>query len=279
VIKRMQNLTFNGKGGQRLAAVDYGGDGSPVLLVHGMGAHTGWWDWCAPLMTQTHRVVAMDFRGHGDSEWNSAGRYQVGDYADDIEAVRKGLGWERFYLVGHSLGARASLHYACRYPERLERLAALDFLAQVEVRSLRKFERRMKRRQPSYGTAQALEERFHLQPAGTSASTDILEDLARRSGKQLANGRWTWKFDWNAFYFEYTPIWDEIAGLAVPTLVLRGSESTVMSAAVYQRILQALPEGTGIEIPGAHHHLPLDAPQETAHCLLEYGCKKFASIY
>jgi len=70
---------------------------------------------------------------------------------------------------------------------------------------------------------------------------------------------------------EYPAVWDEIAGFESPSLVLRGEKSTVMPRSAYDKVLDALPNGVGIEIPGAHHHVTLDAPMAVARHMLEFS--------
>lgn len=273
-----RDVFIKGRSGSRLHCVDWGGKGVPVLLVHGMGGHTHWWDRAAPILNGAFRVVALDFRGHGDSGWIDPPRYQIGDYAADIEDARRAFGWNRFFLVGHSLGARACLHYAKRHAKRLDRLALLDFLTAVDARRHARYAGRMKRRQPTYSSAEPMVKAFHLQPRGTTLDRPGLRLLARQGVRRLASGRWTWKFDWRAFFFDYAPIWADLRGLDVPCLVMRGEHSAVMPRAQYEKTLKALRRAEGSEIPGAHHHLPLDAPEKVSSTLVEFGRRNFAKI-
>lgn len=57
--------------------------GAPLLLLHSMAAHTHWWDWAAPLLAERHDVAALDFRGHGDSDWTPDGTYEFDGYVRD----------------------------------------------------------------------------------------------------------------------------------------------------------------------------------------------------
>ncbi|WP_174567356.1 alpha/beta fold hydrolase [Actinomadura kijaniata] len=97
-----------------LAVRDHGGDGPPVLLLHGLGGTLDAWREVAPPLTAAHRVVAMDLRGHGLSgdapwEWDAA--------LDDIEAVVDRLGLGAPAVVGQSLGGMLALLWAARHPE------------------------------------------------------------------------------------------------------------------------------------------------------------------
>jgi len=90
--------------GGSLAAIDHGGTGRPVLLVHGSGHNAAAWaDVVAGLLTD-HRVVAVDLRGHGRSSAESRNAEQ---YWRDLAVVIAELGWDRPLLVGHSTGGYA----------------------------------------------------------------------------------------------------------------------------------------------------------------------------
>ncbi|TDC52536.1 alpha/beta hydrolase [Actinomadura sp. KC345] len=97
-----------------VAVRDHGGDGSPVVLLHGLGGTLLHWDEVAPLLTGAHRVLAMDLRGHGLSgdgpwEWNAV--------LDDVQAVIDHLGLDAPLLVGHSIGGMVAIRWALRHPD------------------------------------------------------------------------------------------------------------------------------------------------------------------
>ncbi len=266
-----EGIFVEGDTGHRIHVQDWGGTGTPMLLLHGLGAHTHWWDPVIPALKGSFRIVAMDLRGHGESNWTEPPRYTVPNYTWDIEHVRRHFGWNSFLLAGHSLGARVCVHYARNHHGRVKRLLLLDFLAAIRQAEDNKYERKMKRRQPTYANQERMIRNFHLQPAGTLASRATLDSIGENSVRQLENGRWTWKFDWRAFYMEYPPIWEELAGLELPILVLRGEKSAVMPRSAYDKVLDAIPNARGIEIRGAYHHITLDSPMSVARHMLEFS--------
>ena len=242
----------------------------PLVLVHGMAGNCRWWDGVVPLLAEEFHVVAMDFRGHGDSAWARPPRYEIGDYAQDIESVRHHFGWKRFHLGAHSMGARAALHYAGEKPEKLGSLALVDFLTDFNPESSRKFRRPRLLRQPQYSDTEAMVKRFRLEPDRTLLGPEALETLARACMKKLDNGLWTWKFDWQAFTMVYMPVWPLLPLLHVPSLLVRGEHSEVMPHASYIRLLNELKGSVGVEIPKAHHHVPLDTPRTLAGEMLAF---------
>ncbi len=231
-----------------------------------MAANAHWWDKAAPALKPEFHPVALDFSGHGESPWKPDGLYDAELFAADIERARAALGWERFVLAGHSLGGRVALDYARRSPERLIAVAAVDFLCEFYQSKARRFERTRTRSQPVYPDEASMVSRFRLQPPGTLLSSEELRALARH-GVKPGEGGWTWKFDWHAFRFDYRAVWPVLPGIKVPALIVRGEHSTVLSREEFARVVRELPGATGVDIPGAHHHVPLDAPQALAAAL------------
>ena len=236
----------------------------PVLLVHGMAGNCRWWDGVVPLLAEDFFVVAMDFRGHGDSAWARPPRYEIGDYAQDIESVRRHFGWERFHLAAHSMGARAAIQYAKERPESLASLTLVDFLTDFSARASRKFRRPVLLRQPHYKDPERMLSRFRLEPDETLLSPEALNILARSCVKKTETGDWTWKFDWQGFTMVYLPIWPLLPHISTPSLIVRGEHSEVMARPNFDRLLREMPGAHGADIPGAHHHVPLDTPNELA---------------
>lgn len=254
-------------GALRLRLHRWGSGPRKALFLHGMAGNGYWWSLAAPHLAGLD-AAALDFRGHGESDWAPDGAYRVESFVDDIEAARAALGWDTFVLVGHSLGARAALHYATVHAERLEKLVALDFLPTYKVRTAR-FERSRRLFQPTYAAPEPMLERFHLEPDGTLLDPETLRDLAWTCIKR-EGARWTWRFDWRAFTMTYWASWPDLSGTKVPALVVRGANSVVMSGPDLDRVVASIPGAEGVEIPKAHHHVPLDAPAETAAAVLGF---------
>lgn len=115
----------------------FGGDGAPVVLLHGFPQTHACWHRVAPTLAATHRVVCMDLRGYGRSSApvSEAGHetYSKRAMARDVLAVMRSLGHERFAVVGHDRGGRVGYRLALDHPDRVERLALLDILPTFHV--------------------------------------------------------------------------------------------------------------------------------------------------
>lgn len=113
----------------RLAARAFGAaSGRPVLGLHGWLDNAATFDRLAPLLPEGLRLVSLDQAGHGRSERRGEGVYHFIDYVADAIAAADALGWGRFSLLGHSLGAGVAALVAGAIPERIERLVMLEGL-------------------------------------------------------------------------------------------------------------------------------------------------------
>jgi pimeloyl-ACP methyl ester carboxylesterase len=250
---------------------DWGGTGAPILLAHGMAAHTHWWDPVAPRLPRELRAAAFDFRGHGDSDRTADGIYTAETWIEDIETARAALGWDRFILCGHSMGARIAIEYAARHPERLRGLIAIDFLAETPSGRPGRFARARGRPQPVYPDQERMIDRFRLEPDGTVLSAEEMRTLGRHGVTASGEG-FTWKFDWRALvHYRLDPIWPHLPEIRVPSLVVRGELSTIIGREELARVAREIPAASGIEIAGAHHHVPLDKPAELARAVAEFA--------
>ncbi|MFK3772716.1 alpha/beta hydrolase [Pseudomonas sp. NPDC089406] len=101
-------------------------DGLPVIALHGWLDNANSFARLAPQLKGL-RIVALDLAGHGYSEHRPPGAsYALADYAHDVLRVAEQLGWQRFGLLGHSLGAIISVQLAGALPDRVSHLALID---------------------------------------------------------------------------------------------------------------------------------------------------------
>ncbi len=256
-------------GGLRLRYRDWGGPGVPVLALHGAAAHAHWWDPVAPLLAPRLRVLALDWRGHGRSAWPRPPAYRSQDFAADLVGVIERLGLGAPIVAGHSMGGHAALAFAAWHPARLSRLVVLDALPHANRERLRALRRRPARAPTEFPTRAAALARFRLRPGETTAPAALLRDLGRQGLVRVAAGRWRYRFDPECER-RRVPVdaWALLPRIRVPTLIVRGEHSTILSRDVAQRMVKAIPRATLCELPRAHHHVTLDAPVALADCLL-----------
>lgn len=97
------------------------GTGRPVLLLHRSPMSSEEYDGIVPLLAKTHRAVALDSMGHGNSS-DPPREYEIEDYARSSVQVLDGLGITKTCVVGHHTGALIAVEIAAAYPDRVEKL-------------------------------------------------------------------------------------------------------------------------------------------------------------
>jgi pimeloyl-ACP methyl ester carboxylesterase len=258
--------------GLRLHYLDYGTAGQPAMLcLHGGAAHAHWFDFVAPGFTPDRHVLALDQRGHGDSEWASPPAYSYARYASDLAEVVEKLGLRDFVLVGHSMGGTVSLEYAAMYPGRAAKLVVVDSTLRMtadRVAALRDVGARQGRQ---YAAQEQFLAGFRLRPAGTTAAPGILRHLAQHSAREFPDGTWRHKFDRNVYATRETtdglPHWNHIR---IPALLVKGERSQRISPPVFAEVKARCPQVEMIEIPGSDHHVTLDNPSGFVRAVREF---------
>ena len=104
---------------------DVGSGEPPLVLVHGAACNRRFWNQQVPRFCADHRVVAVDLRGHGESDAPSD-RYTVRLFAEDLAATCTQLGIESPVVIGHSLGGLVALDFACAYPDHVAAVVLID---------------------------------------------------------------------------------------------------------------------------------------------------------
>ncbi|MGH7820887.1 MAG: alpha/beta fold hydrolase, partial [Candidatus Binatia bacterium] len=112
--------------GMRLHYLDWGGSGRPILFLHGGGLNARTWDVVCLALRAEYHCIALDQRGHGDSEWSPESDYSAEAHFRDVEGFVDLVGFDRLLIVGQSMGAMNGFVYATRHADRLRGLVLID---------------------------------------------------------------------------------------------------------------------------------------------------------
>ena len=246
------------EGGVSIAYRTWGGPSERgIILVHGGGAHSRWWDHIAPLLAVDRQVIALDLSGHGDS--GRRGSYTFDAWAREVLAVAAGAGLDAPPIViGHSMGGIVTLQLAALYGSRIEGAVVID----APVRNLAPEEdaaraQRTFREVRVYPTREAILARFRPVPDQPVLGY-IADHVAETSIRQVEGG-WVWKWDPNIFNNREMPT-VPLSRLNCRAALFRaehGIYPAEMSDVIHDRLGRVAPV---IEIPVAGHHVMLDQP-------------------
>lgn len=250
-------------GALRLHYLDYGSEGKPTLLcIHGSAASGHWYDYVASGFTADYHVLALDLRGHGDSDAVDPPAYRYPDYAGDIERAVAAIGLTDFVLMGHSMGGMVSLMYTSQYPGRVRSLIIIDTSVNLSAERIGQMRDIGSKPGTSYATKEEIVSRYRLRPGQSSAAPNVVRHIASHSCKQLPDGTWRYKFD-RAVYgtrevFDGRPLWSDVK---VPALLVKGDRSPRIDDAVFADVKARCPQAELVEVADADHHVTLDNPR------------------
>ena len=258
---KRESLTL--RDGLTLSYLRWGDAGAPdVLLLHGGNLSADDWQEVAPALAAAgRRVIALDLRGCGESDWDTEARYGVEQTVADVEELRL----ESFVLVGHSLGAVAACVYAARNPEQVRALVMEDG-----------------------GPAD------HTKPSALDNDPQVVFDSEQEAlaalppglpawvpatrFRRLEDGRVTWRSDlagrvrWAKGGGEplIPGLWPYVEALRCPTLVVRGAESPLFKADYAERMVELNPMIRLVTIPGAGHLVHCLQPAAFTAAVLDF---------
>jgi len=276
---------FAGRDGVMLAADVWGSPGgSTVLMLHGGGqTRHSWKATGAVLAEQGFRVVTLDTRGHGDSDWSPDGEYGMARYRDDVLAVLTELD-SPAVIIGASLGGLTGIHVArTAGPERVPGLVLVDVVPRVEDAGGSRIASFMRGSPDGFASledaADAVADYLPHRPRPRSA------DGLRRNLRQRANGRWYWHWDPRMLSGRRSDeqrtahqeaVETAARELEMPVLLLWGRMSDVVSAAGVEEFRELVPHADVVSLAGAAHTAAGDDNDAFSAAVIEF-CTRFAS--
>jgi pimeloyl-ACP methyl ester carboxylesterase len=252
----------------RLHFLEWNPEGTrTVVLLHGNSANAWWWEPVARLLAPNCRLIAIDQRGHGDSEWVRPPAYSPEDYAGDLAAfiTHHFRGHEKPIVAGHSMGGLSVLAFARHHP-RLARAAVVIDSALTSSRGRDRYLRRLKSlplvTYPDLETAKA---RFRLMPDEGGIPEAVVHEVAVHSLARTEDGRWTLKFDRESFFGgDGIHAMETLEAIRIPTLLVRAEHSRIMTAEAAEQARARNPHARLVTIARAHHHVLLEDPAAVA---------------
>ena len=236
-------------------------DGEPVIALHGWLDNANSFALLAPRLKGL-RIVALDLAGHGHSDHRPPGAgYTLADYVFDVLQVAGQLGWQRFSLLGHSLGAIISVMLAGSLPERVKRLALIDGVLPLTSQAHSSAERLGTAMQAQLALADkkkpvyAEQERaVQARMRGTLAVTREAAELLAQRGLMPVPSGYTWRSDSrltlpSAVRFTPEQAMAFVEGVECPTQLIVARDGLL---AKNSELLERLPFAIRT-LPGGHH--------------------------
>ena len=260
--------------GLKLHYLDWGGGGEAILFLHGTTGNAHHWDFCARRLQENFRVLALDFRGHGDSDKPASG-YRKEDYLADVTALIRELELKRVSLVGYSLGALVSLACAAQNPD-LVRAVLVDPSIGTPPGIIAHYQRMAAAAPLSFSDREDIHTYFYKK-YGRDVDLTLLEEYIKWGflPDTPMPGQWSWKHSRQAAVETFaTRVEDNhlyLPHISCPTLFIRAQNSQMFSPAAWNN-LQEMGKGNFLfaEVPDADHGLILQRPDVVADLICNF---------
>ena len=256
--------------------LEWGDKNNPVcVLLHGFAQSAHSWDFISLSLSHKYRVIALDQRGHGDSDWDKSRNYSTPYFVNDLKNLINSQNISKFNLIGLSMGGKNSYFYASENQEYLNKLVIVDTGPETikkgtsnirnfvqmedELNSIEEFIQRIKKYNPH-----RTEE--HIRG-------NILNNI-----KQLDNGKWTWKYDshlrsgFNNRNKNNNPSesWEALEKIATPTLIVKGGKSDILSSEILEKMTTVMSNAKSKTIEESGHLVPGDKPKEFTELIFDF---------
>ncbi len=255
--------------GLELHHLEWGREGAPVLvMLHGVRLHAHCWSDFSRRFQHRFHILALDARGHGESQWSTERDYHLHSYYEDLEAVLRERGLKQVTLLGHSLGARTAMLYTHLHQELVERLILVDMGAGLPSAIARKDFSRVTETPPPRDFATHAEAGDYLAAILKRAPREMIDESVVHGMRRNEQGRWVWKYD-PALGAPPQPrpgarewdLWEAVAKTTCPTLLLHGEESQVVTPEIAARMGEVMADCRVELVANAGHALFTEQPR------------------
>jgi pimeloyl-ACP methyl ester carboxylesterase len=253
---------------------DFGSEGKPALLfMHGLTGNAHCFDHVAPEFVSTHRVLTLDFRGHGDSEWHPDGEYAFQRQVSDTVAFLEALNVSKVSLIGSSLGGALAMVLGAIKPDLVERVVLNDIGPEINLPEPDKAAEALDLLNQHFSdAAEALEYYRRCYPPARVLPDTIAIEFVRNSLRGGEGRFLRWKADPRVQAVAPTSstsgsspgMWPLFDAVKAPILVIRGAESATLLASTVAKMVARRSGIRAVEVPGVGHTPWLSEPTALA---------------
>ena len=257
-------------------------DAPVILFLHGGGqTRQSWSGALREAVRRGYRAVSLDLRGHGESDWSADGHYSLDRFTADVRQVIEYIGGEPI-LVGASLGGLISIPIAAQVPPPVRALVLVDVTPRIEMKGANQVMAFMDSAPNGFASledaASAVSAYLPHRPRPTDTS-------GLKRNLRLRDGRYYWHWD-PAFThmgrdaqakmsFEGpSPLESVARAINIPTLLIRGGRSQIVSEASAREFLEMVPHAEFVDIADAHHMVAGDANDAFSDAVFSFIAKQ-----
>jgi pimeloyl-ACP methyl ester carboxylesterase len=270
-------VAFSGEEGINLVGDAYGDPRDPaVLLLHGGGqTRHAWGDTSAALGSAGYYAVALDGRGHGESDWSPSGSYVIDSFVLDLKRVIAALGTKPA-IVGASLGGLSALIGEGESPGLASAVVLVDIATTAKIEGIRRIVDFMSQKPEGYASLQEVADAIAAYQPQRKRPPNL--DGLAKNVRRGPDGRYRWHWD-PKFLRRSTPeesplrperLKGAARALTVPALLVRGKLSDVVGEDEVRQFLDVVPHAKYVDVSGAGHMIAGDNNDHFTEAVLAF---------
>jgi 3-oxoadipate enol-lactonase len=243
---------------------EHEGQGTDLILIHGLGMSLRDWDAHTPELTRYYRLLRFDVRGFGESE-KPTGPYSPQLFARDLAGLARSCQVTRAHVAGISMGGVIAQRLALDFPDLVRSLILISTSSEVNAKGQAAWEElAVGVEQRGFSTVASFSERLFA-ASFAAAHRKMVEDRIKHTAANTphawaAAARAVSAFNWTA----------DLAGVQVPTLILQGLEDGLTPPGGAVKMNRALPHSRLLFLPDCGHFVPDEKPEIFTNAVLAF---------
>jgi pimeloyl-ACP methyl ester carboxylesterase len=265
-VVRRQSVELTG--GQRVSTLAWGTDSPELVFLHGGAQNAHTWDTVALALDRP--LLAVDLPGHGRSDWREDRDYWPWRNAEAVAEVISQVAPEARAVIGMSLGGLTAIRLAAEHPELVRRLVVVDVTPGVDMQKSAPIAEFVQGPETFPSFDELLDRTMRYNP--TRSETSLRRGILHNA-RPLEDGTWAWRYDKlrpPGGELHFAPLWDDVARLQAPTMLVVGSLSGVVVSDDVEEFKRRKPDVRVEIVDDAGHSIQGDQPLELARLLSDF---------
>ena len=246
-----------------------GGQGEPILMVHGFAANKDNWTRFAKFITPAYHVVALDLPGFGESTCLENASYSIADQAKRLNRFADAVGFKKFHIVGNSMGGHIAGRYAVMFPERVLTLGLFD-ASGVRSPVPSEMAQRLSKGEPNPLVAGSVEEFDRLIKFVFSTPPEIPRFAKKLLVEEAMKHKPSNERIFKQMSGEIEALEPDLPKIKARTLVLWGDQDRVLDVSSVEVLKKGLPNSTAVIMKDCGHLPMIERPQEASEHYLAF---------
>ena len=259
--------------GYKMHYLEWGSSGKEIIVLHSMLMNAHDFDIFARSMSVDYRVLAIDLIGHGESV-KPLKPVPLNKHVDAIRDVINQRHFKKPVLIGHSVGGILGIVYASKYPNELDKLVLVDFVPRVSTEG--NVRRRTPPPKPFHSEKQA---RAYFKRRFRKFTDEARESAFKYMLERVSDGTIRFKARQESLEVgieggQPIDLWSFVRDIRIPVLLIKGGDSPTVTRERIEKMKETIEDFHFVEVKGATHMVPQDAPKEFEKIVRDFIKKK-----